>query len=191
MQTATQLVAAAADGDAAAWNQLTQQYSGLLWAIARGYRLSPADAADVVQTTWLRLVENLDRLRDAERVGAWLAATARHECLRVVRRSARQVPTGEDFDSAAEDHDDRWSPELRVVETERDRLLYDAVEQLPDRCRQLIRTLMADPPPSYEEVSAALDMPVGSIGPSRGRCLAHLRRTLGAAGLAAEDGAGR
>ena len=90
-----ELVRAAAEGDQQAWDALVDRFAGLVWAIARAHRLSPADAADVSQTTWLRLVEHLGRIRDPERVGAWLAATARHECLRVIRHAGRFVADGD------------------------------------------------------------------------------------------------
>src|SRR4051794_3498545 len=92
------LVHAAAGGDEAAWNALVDRFSGLVWAVARAHRLGAADAADVSQTTWLRLVENLTRLRDPEAVGAWLASTARREALRVLRRGSREAALPEDGD---------------------------------------------------------------------------------------------
>src|SRR3954447_6349402 len=95
MSEVAELVAAAAEGDQVAWNGLVDRFNGLVWSVARAHRLGAADASDVVQTTWLRLVENLGRLQDPERVGAWLATTARRECLRTLRQSARQVPTEE------------------------------------------------------------------------------------------------
>src|ERR1700736_5759838 len=88
---------AAAAGDATAWDALVGRYSNLVWAVARGHRLNAADAADVSQTTWLRLVEHLDRIEQPERVGAWLATTARRESLRVLRMAGRQIPNGDDF----------------------------------------------------------------------------------------------
>lgn len=176
MESAAQLVHAAAKGDQAAWDALVDRYTGLCWSIARSHRLSPADAADAVQTAWLRLVERLDTLRDPERVGAWLATTTRNECLRVIRRSSRQVPTGED--AWLESSEPVDPPDLTVLASEEAVELWQAVDGLPDRCRQLLRVLMADPPPSYEDVSAALEMPVGSIGPTRARCLERLRDQL-------------
>src|SRR4051812_7204185 len=95
MSEVAELVRAAAEGDQAAWNRLVDRYNGLVWSVARSFRLSPADASDVVQTSWLRLVEHLGRLQEPERVGSWLATTARRECLRTLRQSARQLPTEE------------------------------------------------------------------------------------------------
>ena len=88
-----ELVREAARGDQAAWATIVDRFQGLVWATARAHRLSGADAADAAQTTWLRVVENLDRIREPERLGAWIATTARHECLRLIRLSARVVPT--------------------------------------------------------------------------------------------------
>src|SRR3954454_24758843 len=95
-EQAADLVAAAAAGDRRSWERLVDAYVGLIWAITRSYRLSDGDAQDVSQTTWLRLIENIDRLSDPSRVGAWLATTARRECLRVLRQSRRQAcsPSG-------------------------------------------------------------------------------------------------
>ncbi|WP_433272000.1 RNA polymerase sigma factor [Actinosynnema sp. CS-041913] len=166
------LLAAAARGDQAAWNELVTRYGALLWSIARGFRLSTADCADVVQSTWLRLVENLDRVTEPERLAGWLATTARRECLQLLRRVERQREAGVPVPEAA---DEGPSVDEGLLIAERDLALWRAVDRLSDKCRQLIRALMATPPLSYVEVAALLDMPVGSIGPSRGRCLEQLR----------------
>ena len=178
------LVAAAARGDQGAWDALVDRFAGLVWSVARAHRLSAADAADVSQTTWLRLVEHLDRLRDPEHVGGWLATTARHEALRVLRRGGRESSQ----DTTDLDLEDVRTPrpEDAALLRERDTLLWQALDGLGDRCRVLLRALAASPPPSYAEISSALAMPVGSIGPTRARCLDHLRRELGR--LGAEPG---
>lgn len=170
------LVRAAARDDQAAWDALVKRYNGLLWSIARGYGLSAAEAADVVQTAWLRLTERLDTIFDPEHVGAWLATTTRRECLRVLRQAGRVTPTDDEgqFDPPRGEA----GPQAHVMAAERATLLWAAVDRLSDRCRRLVRLLMADPPPTYEEVGAALDMPVGSIGPTRRRCLQSLRQEL-------------
>jgi RNA polymerase sigma factor (sigma-70 family) len=173
------LVAAAAIGNQEAWNALVDRFSGLVWSIARAHRLGDADAADVSQTTWLRLVEHLGRLRDPGSVGAWLATTARHECLRLIRQADRFL-----YDEGAlETADTDPLPEALLVASERQVALWRAIETLGDRCRSLIRVLMADPAPSYDEIAAALDMPIGSIGPTRARCLEQLRRRPEIAGI--------
>ena len=170
----TDLVRAADAGDSAAWDALVDRFSTLLWATARGHRLSDSDAADVVQTTWLRLLENLGRIDDPERLPGWLATTVRRECLAVLRRGKREHPFGDD-DAVAAVPDPRSPLDAALLVDERDALLWQLVDRLPDRCRSLLRVLMADPPPAYADVSAALGMPVGSIGPTRARCLTHLR----------------
>lgn len=171
------LVAAAAHGDDAAWKALVEQFSGLIWSVTRAYRLGSADAADVFQVTWLRLAEHIGRLDHPEHVGAWLATTARREAMRASRASARVVLTDDDavFDTQEAGGE---TPEQAVLRSERADQLWRAFRTLPARCQLLLRLLMANPPPSYTEVAAALDRPVGSIGPTRARCLRLLREKL-------------
>jgi RNA polymerase sigma factor (sigma-70 family) len=175
-------VRAAAAGDQAAWESLVAQFASLVWSVARAHRLSDADASDVSQTTWLRLVEHLGRLRQPERVGAWLAATARNECLRVLRLSGRQVPTGEELEAVDEDAP---PPGSELFLSERDAALWRAFRTLDTRCQALLRVLVAEATESYEDVAAALGMPIGSIGPTRQRCLERLRRHPDVAGILA------
>ena len=182
-----QLVRDAAAGDQAAWNRLVERFNGLVWAVVRAHRLAGADASDVVQTTWLRLVEHLDRLQDPERVGAWLATTARRECLRTLRVSARILPTETEL---LPDPGTDAPLGAALLSQERDRALWEAFGGLSERCQALLRLLVTDPPPSYEDVGAALDMPIGSIGPTRQRCLERLRglaETAGVTGGAERD----
>ena len=171
------LAKAAAGGDEAAWRALVERFSGLIWSVTRAYRLGSADAADVFQTTWLRLAEHIGRLDHPEYVGAWLATTARRESLRASRASARVVPTGDDAVFDAREAEEA-TPEQAVLLSERSDDLWRAFRALPARCQALLRLLMATPAPSYAEVAAALDRPVGSIGPTRARCLRLLRETL-------------
>jgi RNA polymerase sigma factor (sigma-70 family) len=174
------LISAANDGDEVAWGAIVDRFAGLVWATARAHRLAPAEAADVAQTTWLRLVENLDRIKDPERLGAWLATTARRECLRHIRLRGRELPTDEDtmFEAPSED-----SAGERLITRERNAALRRAFARISERCQALLRLLSAPEPPSYEEIGAALDMPIGAIGPTRARCLDQLRRTPELAGL--------
>jgi RNA polymerase sigma factor (sigma-70 family) len=179
---ARSLLAAAAKGDQAAWDALVAEYVSLLWSIARGFRLGPADSADVVQMTWLRLVENLDRIVEPERLASWLSTTARRECLQLIRRAdrTREVSGGEprsELVDLAPPVDDR------LLRDERDAALWQVFTQLSERCQELLRILMATPPPGYAEVAAALDMPIGSIGPTRQRCLNQLRELVPTDGL--------
>ena len=168
------LVVNASRGDRAAWESLVDEYVGLIWAIARGHRLSDGDAHDVTQTTWLRLIENIDRLSDPARVGAWLATTARRECLRVLRQSKRTVLLDE-WDSLEDIEADGKDVHSELLRMEASTAVRDAIGQLSQSAQALLRLLMLDPPPSYEEISAALNMPIGSIGPTRGRCLRKLQ----------------
>jgi RNA polymerase sigma factor (sigma-70 family) len=170
----TRLVRAAAAGDPRAWDAIVTRFEGLVWSIARGHRLSDADAADVVQTTWLRLVEHLGDVQAPERIGAWLATTARRATLRLLASSRRQVPSG--HRQLGEDRADPHDLDADLVQIERDRALRAALEQLPAQRQALLRLLSADPQPSYEEISAALGMPIGSIGPTRARALQQLQR---------------
>jgi RNA polymerase sigma factor (sigma-70 family) len=173
--TTAQLISAAHHGDSEAWSSLVGRYGGLVWAVARAHRLSGADAADVTQTVWLRLVENLGRLREPDHLGGWLRTTTRHECLRVMRRAGREIPDDEQQDVPAPPED---SPELRLLAGERDRIVWMALSGLNDRCRSLLRVLAYSPDASYAEISATLGLPIGSIGPTRARCLGFLRRGL-------------
>jgi RNA polymerase sigma factor (sigma-70 family) len=176
-------LAAAADGDQGAWDAIVARYSGLVWTVARSFRLGSADAADVCQATWLRLVEHLGDIRDGERLGAWLATTARREALGLLRRGGRDVPT-EDLEllpaasSAGSAGSAGPSPEDEVLRTEQEALLWRAFERLSDRCQHVLRVLLTDPPPTYAEAGVALDMPIGSLGPTRARCLGALRAAL-------------
>jgi RNA polymerase sigma factor (sigma-70 family) len=169
----SRLTCRAAAGDEAAWNELIKCFSRLLWAIAAQHRLNPADAADVFQTTWLRLVEHIDRIADPERVGAWLATTARRECLRVIQSAGRQVPMGDDFPELVAPAAD---PTAELLRAERDAELRQAMSCLRERDEQLLLMLSADAAPGYAEIAATLGMPIGSIGPTRARSLERIRR---------------
>jgi len=171
------LVQRAAGGDRWAWERLVDQYARLIWAMTRDFKLAESDAADVFQATWLRLLENIDRLEFPARVGSWLAATARHECLRSLAARKKLVPV----------HDDVTLREAVVpapgideglLAEERALAVREAISHLPWHWQRLVELLMADPPASYAEISDQLGLPVGSIGPTRGRCMARLRVLL-------------
>jgi len=171
------LVRHAADGDLLAWERLVDQYTRLIWSITAEFKLIESDAADVTQTTWLRLLEHIDRIQYPDRVGSWLAATARNECLRNLAARKRVI--------LAQDEEVLTgivasSPEIdeRILADERDQVVRDALARLPGRWQRLLELLMADPPASYADISSELELPVGSIGPTRGRCLARLRVLL-------------
>jgi RNA polymerase sigma factor (sigma-70 family) len=172
--TAT-LLARAAQGDQGAWNELVEEHSRLLWSVARSFRLDAADANDVVQTTWLRLLEHLDRIEDPSRLVGWLVTTARREAMRVLRRSGRERPVVED---TVLDRPDEGPPvDAALLQDERNRALWQAFSRLGEKCRQLLRVAVTHPQ-AYDEISEALGMPIGSIGPTRRRCLTQLRALL-------------
>lgn len=181
-----ELVLDAGAGDRSAWNALVDRFGPMVWAIARSHRLNASDASDVSQTTWLRLVEHLDRIQQPERVGAWLATTARHESLRLLRVGDRQVPTAEE--KIADLHEvQEPAIDVHLLTEERDQGLWEAFAQLPPRCQMILRLLMADTPLAYRDLGEAMDMPVGSIGPTRARCLEHLRQIALQYGLLLEQ----
>ena len=165
--TIRRLVAEAAEGNQAAWDDLVEGFSGLVWSVVRAHGLYGAEAADVCQTVWLRFVEHVRRLREPERAGAWLATTARHECLRVLRRRGRTTAMADppELPDLSVDAD----PGTKVVAGEEHELLMVALGDISAQCQQLLRLLLVDPPLSYDEISSMLDMPKGSIGTTRQR----------------------
>ncbi|SDM01213.1 RNA polymerase sigma factor, sigma-70 family [Geodermatophilus siccatus] len=184
----TVLVHRAAEGDQAAWDAIVDEYAGLLWSVVRGFRLNEAQAADAVQTTWLRLVEHVADLREPGHVAGWLKTTAQRVCLQVIRQGGREQLTDWDEDRGAgggvrDDGLDEDGPEVSALRREQQELVRRALADLPDRQRQLMELLLATPAISYQEIGARLGMPVGSIGPTRARILARLRESLATAGL--------
>ncbi|GID95702.1 RNA polymerase sigma factor [Amorphoplanes digitatis] len=173
------LVRAAAGGDERAWAALIDRYGPLVMAVIRRFTISRADAADVNQTVWLRLVEHLDRIREPEALPGWIVQTTRNECLRVLRAGHRTW-LFDPLDGAAETLVSTAAPEPgeldeRLLAEERRQALRDAYAELPPRCRELVGLLLVDPPLSYEQIGERLGVPIGSIGPTRGRCVHRLR----------------
>ena len=166
------LVRAARAGDTHAWDAIVQRFSGTIRAVTRGFRLSAAEAEDVTQAVWLRLLRSIDGLDDPGALKAWLVTTARRETLRSLQGCAREVPTDQPI---LEDHPDPTMLDDQVAEAERARALRTALDELPTRARALLEMLVNQPDCSYDEVSAELGIPVGSIGPTRGRSLQRLR----------------
>ncbi len=174
----SELLTAASEGDQEAWNVITDRFTNLLWSVARSYRLNQDDAADAVQNTWLRLLENLTRIDNPEALPGWLSTTARREALGVLRKRGRDVLTrNEDISSDVVDVD-AAQLDAALLEDERDVQLWASFSQLSERCQQLLRVLMACDRPVYMEVAATFDMPIGSIGPTRMRCLERLRKLV-------------
>jgi RNA polymerase sigma factor (sigma-70 family) len=161
---------AAALGDDDAWRDLVTRFEPQLRSVVRGYRLSPPDVDDVVQTTWLQAYANLGRLRDRAAVGGWLVVVARREALRSLQRGAREVLTPDAADSV-----DAATPERLALERERVGALGLAIARLTGRQRTVAQALLARPGRSYEELADELGMPVGSIGPTRERAFERLR----------------
>jgi RNA polymerase sigma factor (sigma-70 family) len=167
------LMLSAARGEGAGWEALVKRFTVRLRSVARIHRLSPDDADDVVQNTWLQLFEHIHSVREPAALGAWLETTARRESLRMLRAAKREQPTDEELLSreVAEPVAER-----EAIATERRAALAESVERLPSTQRRLMTALLAYPTPSYQEISKALDTPVGSIGPTRARSLVRLRR---------------
>lgn len=174
-------------GEAAAWSTLVRRYQRLIYTVPRRAGLDDGAAADVFQTCFQRLFEHLDRLDDASRVRAWLVTTAKRETLRLLER-AQRVPLVHGGAGAQEDGDDDPLAQVPdpaplqdaqlVALQEHDRLR-QAVDRLDPRARQFIELLfLQDEPLPYSEIAARLGIPEGSIGPTRARCLAKLRKLL-------------
>ena len=170
------LVTRAKDGDSQAWDALVERYAPLIWSICRRYRLGSADAEDVNQSVWLILVDQLNALREPAALPGWLATTAQRECGRVLR-AARRPQTGW-YVLDAEDVADEQAvtAEEEMLKAERHAALREAFTCLPPSSQQLVAMLIQDPPVPYTQISAELGIPVGSIGPTRRRCLNKLRR---------------
>jgi RNA polymerase sigma factor (sigma-70 family) len=173
--TNAELIAKAAADDSLAWEELVDRFAGVVWHVVGGFRqLDHARRSDVFQTTWLKLAESLDTIRDPDRLAGWLATTARRESIRLVEMQRREVPT-----TLLADRADVVRLDAHLLDDERDASIWQAFERLEERCQQLLRLLLADPAFSYDEIAALMDMAVGSIGPTRQRCLDKLRRQPG------------
>jgi RNA polymerase sigma factor (sigma-70 family) len=178
------LVRAAAAGDARAWSDLVDRFSPLVWSVCRAYRVHDEDAADVFQVTWLRLLENLGRIRDPQRLAGWIATTCRRECLALLKRSrSALVMDSEHLDVLLGGDAPADEP---VLTADQHAALWRAFSRLTDWCQQVLRALILnaeDAPPSYLDVAAELGTRPGSLGPTRGRCLKHLRELLETEGI--------
>ena len=172
----TALVTGAGNGDQRAWDELVERYAPLIWSICRRYQLGRADADDVGQSVWLRLAGQLASLRDPAALPGWLATTTQRECGRVLRAARKQEAAGHPLDAADIPDQVAGAAESELLRGECHAALREAFAHLPPDHRQLIALLIQDPPVPYAEISARLGIPVGSIGPSRGRCLEKLRR---------------
>lgn len=169
------LLRSARNGEPGCWEEIVRRYRGLVQGTVGQFRLDAADRADAVQTTWLRLFEKSHTIRDPERLGPWLATIARRECLALIAHRQAERATdmsGEDRVSSAS------TPEALVLVADEQARVRAAAAELPRRSVQLLDALFAQPPVPYAEISNRLDMPVGSIGPTRARMMLRLRRAL-------------
>lgn len=173
------MVQRASSGDEAAWTVIVDEFSPLLYAVVRGFRMAEAQRADAVQTTWLRLVEHLDDIRDPARLAGWLRTTATRVCLETLREARRESPA-----ETVPERDvlvlnpDAYDPDNATLRLERVTLVREALTRLSERDQTLMTLLSSTTPLSYKQIAARLDMPVGSIGPTRGRILQRLRGIL-------------
>jgi len=171
----TDLVTRARNGDKQAWDALVERYAPLIWSICCRHRLSSADADDVGRRVWLQLVSQLDTVRDPAALPGWLAATTQRECGTIRRATRRSQALGRELDAGLIP-DRQAGVEHELLTAERHAALREAFARLAPCCQRLIAVLIEDPPVPYAQISARLGLPVGSIGPSRSRCLDKLRR---------------
>jgi len=167
-------------GESAALDDLVRLLSPMLWQVVRASGLDATTAEDVVQTTWLALVRSGESIVEPRAVAGWLCTSARREAWRVAKQSTRQRPVEEE--SIARRLPDEPAPENQVVLDDENARLWECLRKLPERCQRLLRIVAAEARPDYSEIAAELGMPVGSIGPTRGRCLDKLRKELTLAG---------
>lgn len=169
-----ELLRLAASGESGAWDALVERFGQMVWSIARGFRLDDATAKDVSQTVWLKLIENIDSIKDPDRLPGWLATTCRREALKVAKARERTIPTDFEYDVA----DVAPSLDEMLVDDEENRQVVRAYTTLDEFCRQLLRLMTIDPPLSYDVISEVTGRPVGSLGPTRARCLEKLKAAM-------------
>jgi RNA polymerase sigma factor (sigma-70 family) len=181
------LVTRARTGDKQAWDALVERYATLIWSICRRHRLSDADAEDVGQSVWLQLVDQLDGIRDPAALPGWLATVTRRECLRVLGAVQGPLAAGYVMDAETILDEQAGTAEQELLAAERHAALREAFRDLPPSGQRLILLLIEDPPVPCAEISARQGIPVGSIGPTRSRCLDKLRRHPAIAALINTD----
>jgi len=166
------LVVAAIDDDERAWGRLVGEFTPMIRRIARRHRLGPFEQDEVVQRTFLALVRHIGRLRDPLSIAGWIATTARRACVAVIGEVAREIPTADLVADASQpaDHDHE------LLQTERRHAVRSAATRMPARQRELVSALTAEPALSQRQLSERLGMPIGSVGPTRQRCLERMRR---------------
>jgi RNA polymerase sigma factor (sigma-70 family) len=172
----TDLMVRASTGDRQAWNALVERYAPLIWSICRRHGLGNADAEDAGQNVWLKLVGQLGSVREPAALPGWLATTTRRECARILRAAPGPRDAGYLLYARTVPDDHSETADQFLMEAERHAVLCQALAELPACDQKLIALLASDPPPTYAEISVRLGIAVGSVGPSRGRCLDKLRR---------------
>lgn len=179
-KTDEQLIKACQEGDDQAWNALIERYERLVYTIPARYGLTPGEIDDVFQSVWLSLLKNLSKLREPDRISAWLVTTARRECWERRRGADYERTVAKDLDSMLSNKAGEELPTEDVITIYHEhQLLREAVDELDARCRRLLQILYYDLDiPSYADVAEKLNMPIGSIGPMRARCLRRLRSLL-------------
>jgi RNA polymerase sigma factor (sigma-70 family) len=170
------LVEAARAGSDEALRRIVTEFSPLLWHVARATGLSRSDAEDVLQTVWMRLFAHLDGIHTATALTGWLVVTTRRESWRVHAAGRKVLPAAEDWLESLPDSE--AGCEEQVIADDQRRALWTAIQQLPQRCQELLRIVAFVPRPDYAAVAAELGIPHGSVGPTRSRCLAKLRLLL-------------
>lgn len=174
--TAARCFRAWKDGDRSALDELVRQVSPVLWQVVRSYGLDRTSAEDVVQTTWMTIIRKSEQVRDDQAVLRWLTMTARREAWRVAQSQTRSNPTDETVIELSLPATP--SPESEVLESDTMRRLWSHVRQLDARCQHLLRVVAFQERPDYASLAERLDMPMGSIGPTRSRCLSKLRTLI-------------
>ena len=177
------LVLRARKGDADAWDALVERFAPLIWSICGRYSLGRADAHDVGQYVWLRLVDQLEAIHDPAALPGWLSTTTQRECIHTLRAARSPQPLGHELDIESIPDEQTGMAEHELLRAERRAALREAFYRLPPPCQRLVALLLEDPPVPYAEISARLGIPVGSIGPSRLRCVKKLRRDPAIAAL--------
>lgn len=177
------LVTRACGGDSAAWEEIVERYAPLVWSICARFSLSKQDGQDVAQNVWMLLVEHLGELRQPAALPGWLAKTTHRECLRVVTTARKTERLGTGLDDSEQFVDPTIIIDEEILMAEQSAALRAAFAELPPRCQQLLGMLTSDPPYSYLEISAKLQIAVGSIGPQRARCLERMRKSGALAGF--------
>jgi RNA polymerase sigma factor (sigma-70 family) len=176
------LIIRARTGDKQAWDMLVERYAPLVWSICRRHQLG-ADAEDISQIVWTQLLDHLDKIRNPAALPGWLATTTRRECLRLLGTARGPLSDGYVMDAEAVPDEQARMAEEELLAAERHAALREAFRELPPCGQRLILLLIEDPPVPHAEISARLGIPVGSIGPTRRRCLDKLRRHPATAAL--------